>query len=487
MTLRMSALGAAAAVAVLISGSTVAQATPATTQLLVKFKATTSGALRADVLDDANADPSGTVRRLGVTVVTVDAAAADEALAALRASGTVAYAERDAVVHALGTVTPTDPLFVSDSWPYTNTALTSAWSLGTGDAVTVAVVDSGVNAAVSELSGSVLPGYNAIDGSTNAADDFGHGTKVASLIAGHANNGIGSAGVCWGCRILPVKVLDSNGSGSSSGIAAGITWAADQGAEVINLSVGGGYDQTEANAVAYARGKGAVVVASAGNNSNTTTMYPAGLPGVISVAASDANDGRYSFSTYGSWVLVAAPGCATAQTMAGGFSTFCGTSAAAPIVSGIAALALSDKASATAEQVTQAIIQDTDSVPGAYVSTGRVNAAKALSALGVGVQGPTLTLTAPPTVRGQAIVGRVLSGTTGSWQSSPDTPTYAYRWQRCWSGACRAIGGAMASSYTVAPADVGASLKLTVTARVSTLSASASSAATAPSRRRRRS
>jgi subtilisin family serine protease len=487
LRLRIRALGVVAAVAVLISGSTVAHATPATTQLLVKFRSTTSGALRADVLDGANADPSGTVRRLGVTVVTVDAAAAGEALATLRASGTVAYAERDVIVHATGTVTPTDPLFAGNAWPYTNTAITSAWSTGTGGPVTVAVVDSGVKAAVGELSGSVLPGYNAIDGSTNAADDFGHGTKVASLIAGHANNGIGSAGVCWGCRILPVKVLDSYGSGSSSGIAAGITWAADHGAKVINLSVGGGYDQTEANAVAYARSMQAVVVASAGNNSNTTTMYPAGLPGVISVAASDASDNRYGFSSYGSWVLVAAPGCATAQTMGGTFATFCGTSAAAPIVSGIAALALSDKPSATAEQVTQAIIQNTDPVPSAYLSNGRVNAAKALSALGVGVQAPTLTSTAPPTVRGQAIVGRVLSGTTGSWQSSAGTPTFAYRWQRCLSGACRAIGGATAASYTVAQADVGASLKLTVTARVSTLSASASSAATAPSRRRRRS
>jgi Subtilase family len=479
--LRTSALGVAAAVAALIGGSTAAHAT-ATTQLLVKFKTTAPSAVRADALDDANADPSGALRDLGVTVVKVNADDAADALATLRASGAVAYAERDVVVRATSTVTPTDPLYAPNAWPYANTAIPYAWSAGTGAAVTVAVVDTGVNASIGELSGSVLPGYNAIDGSANAADDFGHGTEVASLIAGHGNNGLGSAGVCWSCKILPVKALGSNGSGSSSNIARGITWAADHGAKVINLSLGGGYDATEGNAVAYARGKGAVVVASAGNNGNTTTMYPAGFPGVISVAASDAGDNRYSFSTYGGWVQVAAPGCVIAETMSSSFGWFCGTSAAAPMVSGIAALAFSDVPSATGEQVTQAIIHTTDPVPGAYVGHGRVNAARTLSSLGVSVQvpGPTLSSTAPPTVSGQAAVGQVLTGTSGTWQSSAGTPSYTYQWQRCLSGTCTSITGATAAGYTLAAADQGATVRLVVTAHASTLIASATSAAVGP-------
>jgi hypothetical protein len=306
-------------------------------------------------------------------------------------------APHGSVVHALSVgVTPTDPLYASASWPYTSAQLPVAWQAGTGKPVVVAVVDSGVN-ATGDLAGAVLPGYNAIDGSTNTADDFGHGTAVATTIAGRGNNGIGTVGVCWGCEILPVKVLGSDGTGLTSTVATGITWAANNGAQVINLSLGGtGFDQAEADAVAYAESKGVVVVAGAGNDgSSSETFYPAAFPGVISVAGSDPNGVRYAWSNYGSGAQVAAPGCLIAPTPgAATFSTWCGTSLASPFVAGIAGLALSDAPATTAAQFAQALEATATSVPGNYVAHGGVNAAATLQALGVSVAAPTVVVAA---------------------------------------------------------------------------------------------
>ena len=288
-------------------------------------------------------------------------------------------------VAALGAaVTPTDPLFAADAWRFTRTQLPAAWAAGTGGLVTIAVVDTGVS-PVGDLAGAtVLPGYNAMTGTADVADDNGHGTAVASVIAGEADNGLGSAGVCWGCRILPVKVLGADGSGSTATVAAGVDWAVDHGAQVVNLSLGGTEsDPMLADAVAYAESKNVVVVAAAGNNDTTAPEYPADYPGVVSVAASDQGDNRASYSDFGSWVQLAAPGCAVAQNVDTTFAIWCGTSIAAPIVSGIAGLALSDAPSAGASQVESALYAKADAVPGGYVAHGRVDALGALQALGV--------------------------------------------------------------------------------------------------------
>lgn len=305
---------------------------------------------------------------------------------------TVTRAPSGSTVHALSTkgLTPSDPLYAAASWPFTQTQLPVAWKAGTGGPVVVAVVDSGVN-ATGDLAGAVLPGYNAIDGSANTTDDFGHGTAVATTIAGRGNNGIGTAGVCWGCRILPVKVLGADGSGLTSSVAKGITWAADNGAQVINLSLGGtGFDQSEADAVAYAESKGVVVVAGAGNDgSSSETFYPAAFPGVISVAGADESGVRYSWSNYGNGAQVAAPGCVLAPMLdAGTFSTWCGTSLASPVVAGIAGLALSDAPGTSAAQFAQALESTSAPAPGGYVVHGVVDAAATLQSLGVSIPTP---------------------------------------------------------------------------------------------------
>ena len=290
-----------------------------------------------------------------------------------------------ATVSALGAaVTPTDPLYALTSWVFTRTQLPAAWSAGTGGPVTIAVVDTGVSPVGDLAAGAVLPGYNAMTGTGDVADDNGHGTAVASVIAGRADNGLGSAGVCWDCRILPVKALGADGSGSTASVAAGVDWAVDHGAQIVNLSLGGTQsDPLLADAVAYAESRGVLVVAAAGNGDTSAPEYPADYPGVVSVAASDQEDARASYSNYGGWVQLAAPGCAVAQDVDSTFGVWCGTSIAAPVVAGIAGLALSDAPAASAAQVAGALAAKAAAVPGGYVAHGRVDAAGALQALGV--------------------------------------------------------------------------------------------------------
>lgn len=181
---------------------------------------------------------------------------------------------------------------------------------------------------------------------------------------------------------MPVKVLGANGSGSSATVAKGIIWAADHGADVISLSLGGpGTTRTLADAVAYAAGKGVVLVAAAGNEGTTSRFYPAAYPEVIAVAASDSSDRLYSWSNRGSWVAVAAPGCNSAPRAGGGYGDFCGTSSATPLASGLAALALSAKVGARRAEVEQAITTSALAISGS-VQHGRVEARATLAALG---------------------------------------------------------------------------------------------------------
>jgi subtilisin family serine protease len=176
----------------------------------------------------------------------------------------------------------------------------------------------------------------------NAADDNGHGTAVAGVAAAAGNNSVGIAGMCWKCRIMPVKVLNANGSGSHSNIAAGIVWAARHGADVINLSLATATRTTiMSDAVEFARRRGVVVVAAAGNEGSKRKFYPAALPGVISVAATNGSGRLYHWSNRGSWVKMSAPGCAYTAKGHSSWTWWCGTSFASPAVAGAVALAKS--------------------------------------------------------------------------------------------------------------------------------------------------
>jgi subtilisin family serine protease len=276
---------------------------------------------------------------------------------------------------------PNDPAWPQE-WSLAQIRAVQAWKLSTSAyAVIVAVVDSGVDSTQPDLQGAVVTGYNAIDGSADTSDTFGHGTMVAGVIAARAGNGIGVTGICAACSIMPVKVLDSSGTGSAANMASGIRWAADHGANIINLSlVLSGDDAGVRDAIAYASGRGVLVVAAAGNASNDTQTFPASYPGVLSVAATDSTDHAYSWTTFGPWVSVAAPGCSMSTAVGGTFAEFCGTSAASPLVAGLAGLAMAT-GRPTAADAGAALQRTARPLPG-VASAGRVDALTLLQQFG---------------------------------------------------------------------------------------------------------
>ncbi|HLO33511.1 MAG TPA: S8 family serine peptidase, partial [Anaerolineales bacterium] len=173
----------------------------------------------------------------------------------------------------------------------------------------------------------------------NPQDDNGHGTHVAGIAAALCNNGTGVAGVSWGARLMPVKVLNAAGNGTYADVADGIIWAADHGAQIINLSLGGGNSsQMLQDAVDYAAAKSVVLVAAAGNAGRNSVFYPARYPNVIAVAATDPSNAHAGFSNYGPDVDLSAPGVSIYSTFPGGYGYNNGTSMATPFVSGLAAI-----------------------------------------------------------------------------------------------------------------------------------------------------
>lgn len=363
--------------------------------LLVKLKpGASANALAMDV--DAGASEIGRIDELGTLVMRVTGKDRAQVRQRLARNPAVASVEEDGEGHAVAV--PSDPMW-SKQWFARTVRGPAAWDVSTGSGSTiVAVIDTGVQARHPDLRGRVLSGWNFVGNNSKTADDGDHGTPAAGIIAAAGNNGVGVAGMCWKCRILPVKVLNASGSGSWSNIAAGIVWAANNGATVINLSLGGASGSTALrDAIAYAVSKGIVVVAAAGNASTTSKFYPAAYPGVLSVAGTTSADKIYNFSNRGKWVRIAAPGCTHTTARASKWRSFCGTSAAAPVVAGVAALVRSRAPNASKAQVESALLSSAIKI-GTVIGGGRVDAAAAVRQLGPAVVAPTPKPTAAPTV-----------------------------------------------------------------------------------------
>jgi type VII secretion-associated serine protease mycosin len=238
---------------------------------------------------------------------------------------------------------PNDPYWATAQSSYLSMLrVDRAWDISQGSGITVAVVDTGVDLDHPDLAGRLVAGHNFVNNSSNPQDDVGHGTMVAGIIAADRNNHRGIAGIAPLAKVMPVKVLGSDGTGTDGDIAAGITWATDHGAEVINLSLGGaGNDPVLRDAVAYAIAHDAVVVAAAGNDGAETVGYPASYPGVIAVSATNHGGQLTAFSSWGWRVDIAAPGLDITSTALGpteAYETESGTSFSSPIVAAVAAL-----------------------------------------------------------------------------------------------------------------------------------------------------
>ncbi len=308
--------------------------------LLVRFEPGTESSEAREALEDVGAELVGAVGRTGFSEVTLPDGDAQDAARELEDSGVVATVEPDRVRRA--SVLPNDPAYGDWQANYLQAInLPAAWDLTTGsDNLTLAVLDSGADLTHPDLAGRLLQGRDVVDNDLSPFDDQGHGTMVTGVAAAQTNNSAGVAGATWKGTILPVKVLDSTGAATDSDIAAGITWAVDRGADVINLSLGGaGSSVTLQTAVDYATSRNVVVVAAAGNEGDTEPHYPAACAGVVAVGATDSNGNLASFSNYGDWVDIVAPGVALTTTTAGhGYGRASGTSFSTPLVAAAALL-----------------------------------------------------------------------------------------------------------------------------------------------------
>ncbi|GIV96932.1 MAG: peptidase S8 [Herpetosiphonaceae bacterium] len=286
---------------------------------------------------------------------------------------------------------PGDPAF-SQQWGMRKILAPEAWDITTGsDQIVIALLDTGVSPSHEDLRDKLVSGFNAITGSGDFGDDEGHGTYTAGVAAASTDNGTGVAGVCWNCRIMPIKVLDSHGIGSSASLVKGIRYAADNGARIISMSLGGAErSQAEEDAVNYAYSKGALIIAASGNSGGkgNPTIYPAAFDHVLAVAATGNTDQVTGFSSYGPYVDIAAPGVGIWSTLwQDGSDTYGvanGTSASCPHVAGVAGLILSIWPELSPDHLAQILMATADDigVPGRddYNGYGRLNAFRAVSA-----------------------------------------------------------------------------------------------------------
>lgn len=294
-------------------------------------------------------------------------------------------------------VKPNDVLFEKYQWNISDIQATTGWNLSKGtEDVIIAVLDTGVQVDHPDLQDRLLEGYNVNDSSTNSNDDFGHGTHVAGIIGATVNNDEGIAGVSWYNKILPVKVLNSTGAGSTYSVAQGIIWATDHGAKVINMSLGN-YASADFlhEAIQYAYNHDVVLVAASGNDNTSRPGYPAAYPEVFAVGATNNSRERASFSNYGDYIDVVAPGDSIASTYIGGqYSSLSGTSMASPHVAALAGLIRTLNPLLTNVQVMEIMRQSAtdlgDSGKDDYFGYGEIDVYRALT-MAAGFQGTLQT------------------------------------------------------------------------------------------------
>ena len=284
--------------------------------------------------------------------------------------------------------TPNDP-FYDKQWALEKIEAEAAWKVSTGSNITIAVIDSGVDLDHPELEARVVEGYDFVNDDRDADDDYGHGTLVAGVAAATTNNDIGIAGLAWNAQIMPVKVLDGQGRGVSSNLTCALYWAADEGADVINISIisfGASFGMQ--SAVNHAANEGVLIFSAAGNlfEEGNPVIYPAAHENVIAVAATDKEDAHAWFSSAGTFVDIAAPGVSIYSPFPpthDEYRSVYGTSLATPHGAGLAALVLSAAPSLSSEEV-ETIIQQSavdlgDTGKDNKFGHGRIDASAAIS------------------------------------------------------------------------------------------------------------
>ena len=363
-----------------------------------------------------------------------------------------------------------DPL-LGQQWGIFATGADRIWAVTTGKGVTVAVVDSG-SGPHPDLAENLLPGRSffgsveAPDG--NDIDTSGHGSHVAGIIAAATNNGIGGSGVAPNAKILPIKVLDQAGQGDARDVAAGVRFAADNGAKVINLSLGGATESSSlTQAIQYANDKGALVVAAAGNGGATDKpKWPASLDLTIAVTAVDPANNVTSFDQRGDYIDIAAPGANILSTAKGEYVALSGTSMAAGFVAGAAALLFAAEPRVSNAQVRDILLRTATDIgdPGRdqTFGVGLINLVAALA---------ELQRLFPPVDAPQiAAVGHVGETLVASLENISEVNSV--KWFRCDSTGpaatevpadCTAIAKATKRSYLTTQADARRTIRVGIT------------------------
>ncbi len=376
-------------------------------QVLVKFKPDTSQNTIDNELKRHGAKVTDHVAAIGVLVLAVPQNAESRIITALSRNPNVEFAEADYL--AFATAAPNDTHF-TNQWGLENTSQTikgqvgtmdadinapTAWDTNTGINIKVAILDTGIDQDHEDLSAKIVNKSNDQKNFTTSStidDLYGHGTHVGGIVAAITNNGLGVSGGCPDCILMNGKVLRDDGAGAYSWIANGIIWSANNGAKVINMSLGGSSrSRTLENAVNYAWNKGVVLTGAAGNSGNQSKTYPGAYKNVIAVAATNNKDQKASFSSYGAkWVDVAAPGQDIFSTFPNHSYTInkslnydfgSGTSMATPMTSATAALIWSTSYGTSASNVRSRLESTADKIAGTgiYWSAGRIDAASAVA------------------------------------------------------------------------------------------------------------
>jgi len=371
-------------------------------RILVKFKSNASDLRRSEINSKYALKENSEIKNIGVKIVSIPSGIKPEAMVEAlnnNEKDAIEFAEPDFVVEP--SLVPNDPWFANWQKDKTQINLPGAWDITTGTSNTViAVVDTGVNCSHEDLAGQCLAGWNFYDNNSTTTDVNGHGTRVAGVAAAVGNNALGVAGTSWQSKILPLRVAAPDGSATYSSIASAISYAADHGAKVVNASYQVGGSSAVERAASYLASKGGLLVVSEGNYSSDTG-YSNSL-NIISVSAVDANQALYSWSSFGSDVDVAAPGCTGATTYEnGGYGSFCGTSNAAPEVAGLLALMWGANPGLTPDQVSDILFKSTIDLGASgvdkYYGWGTIDAATAVNLAKEYIATPTSTPISTPT------------------------------------------------------------------------------------------
>ena len=384
-------------------------------RVLVRFRSNVGLDHARQIVAALGVREDGVLPATGVLVLNLPEQADEAGFAhALASRPDVEFAELDRIVKP-AEITPNDPWFGSWQWYLTKVGAPAAWSTTTGDAsIIIAILDTGVDGTHPDLQSKMVPGWNVYNNNSDTRDVYQHGTVVAGTAAAASNNSQGVASIAWNCPIMPVRISALDGTATYSAMANGLTWAADHGARVANISYKASTSSTVASAANYFQSKGGVVVAAAGNEAFFDAS--ADNTSILTVAATDANDQLTLWTNTGNNIDLTAPGTVFSTMPGGSYNSASGTSVSSPVVAGAAALVLSVKPSLSGSQVQNILKQSADDLGPTGWDTGygwgRVNVGRAVSLASGSSTSPSADVT-PPVVgfvspgNGASITGNV--------------------------------------------------------------------------------